>query len=266
MRISTTTLESFRLWRRGRVPEAELVATIKGEFVPTPRVRLGRAYGRILEAPDLHRVPDGYACDGYRFEADVVDPALATIDRRGLFEVKATREYGAHTVVAKADYALGGDLEEFKTRLGSYRPEKYAESCQWRFELNLFGALSITYKVFRLSQDPIALEAIEVLPLYPYPTLHADCGALVEAFVAYVERRGLAFYLQPRFEDAMTRPSPAPRLRALREWFRGRARDRPLPIAPTTLPALAPIAPVPDPQFMLRPPPPAGWPRQPWLF
>jgi hypothetical protein len=201
VRISTTTLESFRLWRRGRVDEADLVATITGEFVPTARVLLGQAYGRILEDPDGHRTTDGYACGQYRFEADAVDPALETIDRRGCFEVKTTRVYGLHTVVAKADYLLGARLEEFKTRLGSYDWQKYAESYQWRFELDLFGALSCTYRVFRLTKRR-ALRSIEALTLYPYPTLHADCSQLVDAFIGYVRRRGLESYLTRNAEGA----------------------------------------------------------------
>lgn len=220
MRISTTTIESFRLFRRGRIDEANLIATIKGEFIPTPRVILGQAYDRILEDPDRYRVPDGYACDAHRFEADVVDPALATIDRRGLFQVKATKQYGEDVVVAKADYILGAELEEFKTRIGGYHFDRYAESCQWRFELDLFAGEAITYKVFLLGQDPIALKAIEQLRLYPYQQLTAECHELVDRFAAFVRRRGLEWYLQPRFEDAPSRPSPMHRFRQLREQLR----------------------------------------------
>jgi len=262
VRISTTTLESFRLWRVDRIDEAELVATIKGEFVPTWRVLFGRAYGKVLEQPDVYRVPDGYACNGYRFEADAVDPALATIDRRGLFEVKATREYGEHIVVAKVDHILGADITEFKTRFGPYQVEKYARSCQWRFELDVFGAERVTYRVFRFSQDPIALDAIEELPLYPYPQLHDECCALVDAFAVYVRRRRLEFYLQPRFEDAPTKPSAASRLQRLRDWLRSRrviGNDDDLP------PAAVRVAELPEPRFTLRPPFPAR-PRQASLF
>ena len=50
MRISTTTLESFRLFcdpEQDWMSEADLIATIKGEFVPTPAVELGKAFGLI---------------------------------------------------------------------------------------------------------------------------------------------------------------------------------------------------------------------------
>lgn len=243
MRISTTTLESFRLFRRGRIDEANLIATIKGEFVPTPRVILGTAYDRILEDPDRYRVPDGYAYEQHRFEADVVDPALETIDRRGLFQVKATKQYGEHVVVAKADYALGARLKEFKTRIGSYHFDRYAESYQWRFELDLFSAEEITYVVFLLGQDPISLKAIEELPLYPYQQLSADCHELVDRFAAFVRRRGLEWYLQPRFEDAPTRPTPMHRFRQLREQLRQKFMPSSSKRIAVSAPAVPPLEP-----------------------
>jgi hypothetical protein len=288
VRFSATLLESFRLHRLDVVPEAELVATIRGEFKETPRILLGRAYDKVLEQPDAHRTRDGYACGQYRFEADVVEPALAVIDRRGLFQVKGTRKYGEHTVVSKVDHVLGAEIAEFKTRLGDYVVEKYADSVQWRFQADIFEAVSVTYRVFCLREDPIALKAIETLPLYPYRTMRAECAELVEQLARFVRRRGLEAFLPdkvellgPAFEDSPTRPaSPhTARLKRLRDELRDRRqeqasglelwstlRGRPLPIEPTRLPELAPVAELPEPLFTLRPPIPAGGPRQPRLF
>lgn len=210
MRFSTTTIEAFRRWRDyAFVDERELLDTITGRFQPTPRMLLGRAYGRVLEAPDRYRVADGYACGPYRFEADTIDPALATIDRAGFFEVKATQQYGAHTVVCKVDHILGTHVAEFKTRIGSYDLMRYASSWQWRYELDVLAADVVTYRVFRLSQDPYALETIETLPLCRYPQLRADCAALVETFAAYIRSRGLEAFVEdrPEFE---TRPVEGP--------------------------------------------------------
>jgi hypothetical protein len=272
VRFSATTLEAFRyfLTAGDRADEAALLATIEGRTVTTPRMRFGRAYDAILEAPETYRVADGYACDGYRFEADTIDPVLATLDRAGLFQAKATKQYGAHTVVAKVDHVLGGHVTEIKTRIGSYRPDRYARSAQWRFECDVFAADVVTYRVCRLSQDPYALEAIEDLPLWRYPALEADCTRLVEVFAGYITRRGLeAFVVEreefaprpamtgPAFEDAPTRPSSSTRLRALRAQVRDRRAaelDEALPYASIDpWPALQPIAELPTPTFTLRP-------------
>jgi hypothetical protein len=279
MRISATTLEAFRLWRDSSwMDESRLQAQIRGEFEPTHKVLLGKAYGRVLEKPDTYRVAGGYACDGFRFEEDVVAPALREIDRRGIFECKATKRYGAHTVVAKADHLLGLVITEFKTRLGEYHAERYAGSYQWRFMVDLFDAHQVVYQVFRLAERPLRLTAIEALPLYPYPNLRDDCAALVDEFVGYVRRCRLEAYLPDRpgelegstFEDSPVREaSPAAaRLKALRaeQQRNGRTEeDRPLPMKVRPLKPAEPVAELPRPSFSLASPS-APAPRQPSLF
>src|SRR5262245_65727008 len=88
--------------------EEELIANIRGEFVPTPAVRLGQSFGRVLEDPVAHRVPGGYRCGDYCFNEADLEPALALIDRRGVFEVKAQKTYrtsaGECDVSAVADH------------------------------------------------------------------------------------------------------------------------------------------------------------------
>src|SRR5262245_24116790 len=116
MRISCTTLESYRLWRQPDqtwMSEDDLLATIRGEFVPTPAVRLGSAFGHILEQPDAFAVPGGYRCDGYSFDATTLAPALALMDYRyGVFEAKTAKHYGDCLVVSKADQLVGLRLFE----------------------------------------------------------------------------------------------------------------------------------------------------------
>lgn len=202
MRISTTVLESYRLFMAGEwMAEDELIATIKGEFTPTPAVRLGLAYGKVLEDPDRYLVPGGYVCEGYQFGLKDVEPALTRIDRRGVFEAKATKAYGANEVVAKADHLLGAHLSEFKTTCSTFNVEKYLDSYQWRFMFDIFEALSGTYHVFLLDdhENGVAeLKGVESFNVYPYPQLHADCCDLVREFAHYVKAKGLDGMLNAR--------------------------------------------------------------------
>lgn len=204
MRISTTTLESFRLWSQPDqdwMSEESLIATIRGEFVPTPAVLLGKAFGKVLETPDPFVVPGGYRCGDYFFADAVMSPALALMDRRGVFEAKATKDYGPYTVVAMADQLSGARLIEHKTTLGYFDFDKYAASCQWRFMADIFEPVSITYHVFLLAEGrdgAIELRGIESFDLYPYPAMHADCGGLVREFAEYVTARGLDGLLRER--------------------------------------------------------------------
>src|SRR5579862_6325036 len=108
MRVSATTLESFRLWsdpEQEWLTEDDLLASIRGQFVPTAQVELGSAFGQILEAPDRFRVPGGYACKGYTFSDETMVEPLKLMDhRQGVFEAKAAKDYpGGVTVISRAD-------------------------------------------------------------------------------------------------------------------------------------------------------------------
>src|SRR3990167_823546 len=96
MRVSTTTIESFRLWadpEQDWFPEEELIATIRGEFTPKPEMLLGQAFGRCLERPERYRDGDNYRVrvrfgeewPEFNFRHEVMAPALELFDRRGVF-------------------------------------------------------------------------------------------------------------------------------------------------------------------------------------
>jgi hypothetical protein len=208
MRISTTTLESFRLFMQPDqdwMQEADLIATIEGKFTPTPAILLGQAFGRVLEDPDRYQVPGGYACNGYSFDEATMSPALAVIDRRGIFEAKGLKSYGPCDVVAKADHLLGAHLSEFKTTGSTFNFDKYEASCQWRFMVDIFQPLKVTYHVFLLDdhENGVAeLRGIESFNLYPYAGLHGDCCDLLGRFVDYVTAKGLDGVLRERQKAA----------------------------------------------------------------
>lgn len=208
MRISTTTLESFRLFMQADqewMAESDLIATIEGKFVSTPAIALGQAFGKVLEDPDRFRVPGGYRSGGYSFADAAIAPALALIDRRGVFEAKGVKAYGACDVVAKADHLFGAHLSEFKTTGSTFSFDKYAESCQWRFMVDIFEPSRVTYHVFLLDdhENGVAeLRGIESFDLYPYAALHEDCCELLAKFVDYVTARGLDRLLRQRQEAA----------------------------------------------------------------
>lgn len=181
--------------------EESLIATIEGRFTPTPAVELGKAFGLVLETPDAYRAEGGYRCNGYSFDDATMQPALVLMDRRGIYEAKAVKRYGACDVVAKADQLVGSHLYEHKTTSGTFDFDKYADSYQWRFMVDIFEARVVTYHVFLLDDHGngvVTLKGVESFNLFPYAGLHADCCALLDRFVEYVERKGLAEGLRQR--------------------------------------------------------------------
>lgn len=204
MRISATTLESYRLWRspdQEWMPEQDLIDTINGVWKPNHKVELGSAFGKVLEDPDRFMVPGGFRCGAFEFGRDVIEPCLKVIDRRGVFEAKAQKAYGDIDVVSKADHLLGAHLSEFKTTLSSFDAGKYMDSYQWRFMADAFQPRMITYHVFCLSEATngvIDLKSIESFNLFPYAKLHEDCCDLLREFCDYVRARGLDGVLRQR--------------------------------------------------------------------
>lgn len=225
MRISTTHLEAFRLWRtpgNDWFTEDALQQQILGRSAPTPAMLLGTAFGEVIETPARFAVADGLGgIAGYQhylvrqgqrvqthfFTADTMRPALDLFDyTHGLFEVKAQRAYGAVDVVAKCDYILGAAIGENKTTDGTPDFDKYEASYQWRFMLDILEAASCTYNVFQLGVDQdagiVSLKDVVRFTLYRYPALHADCCALLGDFIAYVTARGLDGPLRARQQAA----------------------------------------------------------------
>lgn len=210
MRISATQLESFRLFQSEEwMPEDDLLATIRGEFVSNHKIALGQAFGRVLEQPDRYAVCGGYRVtanrETFEFGADVMAPCLAVVVPGGVFEAKAVLRYGPHEVASKADYLRGAHLSEFKTTLSSFDFDKYAQSVQWRYMADAFKPACVTYHVFCLNEGTngvIELRGIESFNLYPYAELHDDCASLVCEFADYVTAKGLAPILDKRQADA----------------------------------------------------------------
>lgn len=215
MRIGTTQLEAFRLYMNPQnewMTEAKLLQDLRGEFHPTSEMLLGLAFGRALEKPDRWRQPDGsyrvpvkgeLGWVEYRFTAVMVDRALELLDRRGTFEVRHEKEYDGWTVVAKLDQIIGTRINENKTTTGYFDFDKYAESCQWRFYLDIFGAATMTYNVFEIREpEPgeYKLGNVSTFNLFPYDAMHQDCLNLVRQFKEYVALRGLEPMLRERAE------------------------------------------------------------------
>jgi hypothetical protein len=210
IRLSTTFLETWRRYLdpdQAYLTEADLVASLERRVTPTPAMRLGSAFDAVLNDPDAHRIAggDGYQAGDYLFPAEVMEPALALFDRRGLFQVKATKTYGDVEVVAVADQLVGVQLVENKTTTSNFDADKYAWSAQWRLMTDIFAPRFITYHVFQLREPKdgaIELVGIHTMHLFPYAGLHRDCQSLIESCAAWIVARGLDGPLRQRQAEA----------------------------------------------------------------
>lgn len=202
MRISVTLLDQFRLYQtEDWLTEASLLASIRGEFVPTPMVKAGMAYEKAIQEPGRYRTKAGlYAVDGFTFSALSVESVAMFFDPSGIWQAKETLLLDVSgepvTVVAKVDHAAGNGINELKTRWSGFDCEKYMDAHQWRWYLIVFGAAFVQYTVVCMKDpDEPTFESIERFRVYPYPGMREDCTGLLHEFVDYVRAKGLEKYL-----------------------------------------------------------------------
>jgi len=209
MRISTTALEAVRKYldpANEWMTDDKVVSQLRGTEPMSWSRRRGAAFGRVLETPATYWRPelDGFVCDGVSFSLRTMADALSRMDYdRGAFEVKGTKRYGDHEVVAVADQIVGSTIFEHKTA-DSFDIDRYLPSCQWRFLLDVLGGSALTYLVFLLkdvAENVVEVRGIESVTVFPYPGLSDECAELVRAFVDFATIRGLAPDLNARQQE-----------------------------------------------------------------
>lgn len=203
LRLSATWVERYRLYRSADfITEADLDATIRGEFTPNRVVTLGAALDAVLERPH-DRLARGKAL-GLGYTEEILTECVGAVSFAGMPQVKLTQEYpigsDVVTVVAKFDRIRGMRVDEYKTRWSTFDIDAYRQSAQTKLYLDISGAHAIDYTVFCLGdlERGIVLHSIEKFTEYPYPTLHTDCMELVAGLVEYVHARGLESFCQER--------------------------------------------------------------------
>ena len=205
LKIAVTTIESFRKYLIGSIEEEDLLKRIRGEFTPSRYMDLGSAFHDILEKADERFIPDRNvfkAKNGIEFDEDIIRRCYKAINHEAIFEVKATKVYDINNepieVVAKVDQILGNYIYENKTCWGVFDFEKYFNSCQWKFYLDIFEADRVFYNVFCLSDkvNGIELRNIEQFSFNRYPDIKNDLNYLLHAFLEFIHSRSLEVYFQ----------------------------------------------------------------------
>jgi hypothetical protein len=209
LRVSATTLEGFRLYlTEDWKAEEELLAEIRGEFKPTPKMMLGRSGHCAVEGRPAHEDPGGHhTCYGFRWTPATIAECRRSFVQGGLAEVKVERTLRVAgedvTLVGKADRCIGTQIVEHKFTESTFSPDRYHDSYQWRVYDLLFRPSSVLYTVFCVAEgdgNPPAMDLREThsLTLWPYRECERDVADLLEKFVGYVDQRGLRAFLQPR--------------------------------------------------------------------
>ena len=216
IRISTTTLESFRrVLETEYGDEAALIAQIKGvPLAPSWQMEAGSAWHRLLAGhlPKVHAeefTTGGmlyHRMDGFVFSEAAVAAGRALIGP-GVWEVKETRKpwpLGNITVVAQVDhlaFSFGSiRIQENKTKFTLPDAKDYEPSLQWRFYLWIHQAHMLRYNLFHFKEPDgggyCEFKEVVSLKFWPYVGLEKDCLEWVNRFMEWAGERSLLSYLE----------------------------------------------------------------------
>lgn len=201
MRVSVTVLENFRRYMAGLcwcadacTCEANLIASIRGVFVPSARMEAGSRFHKAIETADF-RGFDSQLVIAALLQADYGRVAEPLAERRGVHEGKFTTLIDGVRIVGKFDYLNAGVVYDWKTTDG-YSGGDYTDSLQWRLTLAALPEISrFRYESFRLD-DSGETVAVKYLPpgqeFARYPDLMRECESWVRHFQGFVSLRGLS--------------------------------------------------------------------------
>jgi len=144
LRISTTTLESFRLMLTEEwMTQERFLEQLKTPFRTSPPMEVGTALHAVIETGKKSNL----------FTNEINDLCLEVRqDLNGAtHEIKETKVYkiGEHnvTIVAKVDAMLGNIIYDHKTTT-EMNPTKWQDSIQWKVYLDVFDMPEFCYNVF----------------------------------------------------------------------------------------------------------------------
>jgi hypothetical protein len=181
--VRVTNLDAFRIWKGTEGLDLDwLLTRLQDKTEPSDAMKAGTALHKGLEEACEMEVGT-LAVGDYRFdfncECRIVLPAIR--------ECELNKQYGDIAVVGHADGQIGNMIVDYKST-EQFDPERYMESYQWRFYLDMSDCDVFLYQIFVLREfgPPGCYEVRDThqLKQYRYPDLHRDCDRLVNEYRA----------------------------------------------------------------------------------
>ncbi|MDE2099419.1 MAG: hypothetical protein KGL39_19360 [Patescibacteria group bacterium] len=152
----------------------------------TEQMRKGTAFHKFLELANEGKY-DKANLDGYTFafagDFEVYLPVVR--------EWRKDKDYGGITVTGKLDCIEGRTIYDSKTT-ERFDAEKYLDSWQWRFYLDIFDADQFTWLVWEMNEleepQSYGVHHLHRLTQYRYPSMHEDCRQLAQEYREFAEK------------------------------------------------------------------------------
>ncbi len=187
IRTSVTKLDALHLYQQGVIELEELIKRLRGETVETEAMQFGRAFHKLLEKIDEIEEGKDTEIDGNVFSANDILTTKNNLKYKpalGVPEIKDVKEYNVDgeivQVSAVADLLVGETVVEYKTTK-YFDIEKYINSYQWRFYLDIFGARKVVYNIFLFYNNQ--LRGVRDFTFYNYKDLQDDIRFLLQDYV-----------------------------------------------------------------------------------
>jgi len=187
IRTSVTKLDALHLYQQGVIEFEELVKRLRGETIETEAMQFGRAFHKLLEKIDEIEEGKDTEIDGNVFSANdilLIKNNLKYKPALGVPEIKDVKEYNVDgeivQVSAVADLLVGETVVEYKTTR-YFDIEKYQNSYQWRFYMDIFGASKVVYNIFVFYNNQ--LREVKDFKLFNYKDLQDDIRFLLQDYV-----------------------------------------------------------------------------------
>lgn len=182
--VRVSQLDAFRIWRETEGLEMDwLLPRILGTQPETEEMRAGTAlHGMFQHFKSRTRRDIGSWRSGeYRFDfncpCELILPSIK--------ESEFVKMYGDTLVAGRVDGLIGNMVIDYKTTK-QFDWDRYMESYQWRFYLDMSDCDVFLYQVFVIQPfGPAKCYSVKdqhQIKQYRYPELHEDCEALVRDY------------------------------------------------------------------------------------
>lgn len=189
MRVSVTDIDAFRYWRENEDASTdELVSRLRREPKADTRPQaIGKAFHSFLEHASDGDFDTGNA-EGFSFlfdfDGELSLPAFREVKAEKLYRIDGeTLE-----LVGVVDAMEGRTVTDHKTT-SQFNAERFMDSMQWRFYLDMMDADCFEWNVFEIKDDgadTVKVRSFHPLKQWRYPGMAQDINRVLHDFVLFV--------------------------------------------------------------------------------
>jgi hypothetical protein len=195
MRLSTTTVESYRLFRTfDWMEEDSMIRTALGLTEWTPRMAVGSGFEAAVNGEGSHsdgviKIDSDHGA--FYFEEKDAERIASRLPEHRLPQVKAQATVCGHDLVGVADYICGAEIRDLKCTQKTINSELYVRSLQWQSYLRLFGGKRFWFDVCHMEEGKDGVWRVrdfEQIVCSPYPGMDDYLDYWVHQYTAWYEQ------------------------------------------------------------------------------